>query len=115
MFRALLVVVVPGVFGAIGGLVLGPSAGWYLVIQAIGAVGGLFAGLEHQASGQAALRGAIGGLFFGMGIILVHALAGGSEHGLVPQPALLPAITAVAGAILAALGALLRRRLEPGT
>ena len=113
-FRALLVIVVPAVFGAIAGLLLGPSATLYLVLQAVAALGGLAAGLEHQRSGQAALRGLLGGLVFGLAIVVAHALSGGTDHGLLPQPALLPVITALAGAALAALGALLRRRLEPG-
>jgi hypothetical protein len=110
--RILLVVVVPAVFGAIAGLALGASVAFYWVLQAIAALGGLVAGLEHRKSGQAAIRGLFGGLFFGAGIAITHELVGGTDHGLLPQPALLPVITAVAGGILASLGALVRRRVE---
>jgi hypothetical protein len=85
--RILLVLVVPVVFGAIAGLALGASKALYLVLQLIAAVGGVL-------------------------IAITHALVGGTENGLLPVPALLPVITAVAGGILASLGALLRRRLE---
>lgn len=112
-FRILLVVVVPSVFGAIAGLTLGASAGWYLGLQAIGVLGGLAAGLEHRRSGQAAVRGFFGGLLFGIAIAVTHAIVGGADHGLLPQPTLLPVITGAVGAGLAALGAVLRRRLEP--
>jgi hypothetical protein len=110
--RILLVFVVPSVFGAIAGLALGASAAFYLVLQAIAAVGGLVAGLEHRKAGQALIRGLFGGLFFGAAIAITHELVGGTDHGLLPQPALLPLITAVGGGILASLGALIRRRLE---
>jgi hypothetical protein len=110
--RILLVLVVPVVFGAIAGLALGASKALYLVLQLIAAVGGLLAGLEHRRTGQAAMRGLFAGLFFGAAIAITHALVGGTDNGLLPVPALLPVITAVAGGILASLGALLRRRLE---
>ena len=111
-FRILLVLVVPAVFGVICGLALGASAALYLVLQAIAAVGGLVAGLEHRKTGQALIRGLFAGLFFGAAIAITHELVGGTDHGLLPQPALLPVITAVAGGILASLGALIRRRVE---
>jgi small basic protein len=111
--KVVLVLLVPAVFGAISGLLLGPSATLYLVTQAIAALGGFLAGLEHRDPGQAATRGFLAGLVFGIAIALSHALSGATDHGLMPQPALLPAITAVGGAVLTALGALLRRRLEP--
>jgi hypothetical protein len=111
--KVVLVLLVPAAFGAISGLLLGPSATLYLVSQAIAALGGLLAGFEHRRSGQAATRGLLGGLVFGVAIVVAHVLSGATDHGLMPQPALLPVITAVGGAALAALGALLRRRLEP--
>jgi apolipoprotein N-acyltransferase len=111
--KVVLVLLVPLVFGAICGLVLGPSATWYLVLQGVAALGGLLAGLEHRKLGQAAIRGLLAGLVFGIAIVAAHLLSGATDHGLMPQPVLLPVITAVAGALLTALGSLLRRRLEP--
>ncbi len=112
-FQILLLLVVPSVFGAFAGLVLGTSAGIYIAFQAVGALGGLAAGLEHREPVQAVIRGLFGGLFFGTAIVLTHEWAGGTDHGLLPQPTLLPVITACFGGGLAGLGALLRRRLEP--
>jgi hypothetical protein len=112
-FRILLLLVVPTAYGAVAGLMLGASAGLYLGLQAIGAVGGLAAGLEHHEPGQAVIRGLFGGLFFGCAIAITHEWAGGTDHGLMPQPALLPVITTCFGGGLAGLGALLRRRLQP--
>jgi len=90
-----------------------PSLLWlYIAIQVLAAVGGILAGLEHRSLGQAALRGFGGGLCYGAGIILVHDIVGGTDHNLLQQPILFPLITAVFGAIFAAIGCFVRRRLE---
>ncbi len=111
--RILLVVVVPAVFGAIAGFLLAPLPGLYIALQVVAAVGGILAGLEHRGFGQAAMRGLGAGLVFGVAILVAHAISGGTDHNYLGKaPIALPAITAVAGAILALIGAFARRRLE---
>ena len=110
--RLVLVVVVPVLLGAIAAFVLPAFLGLYIAIQVVAAVGGIFAGLEHRSIGQAALRGLGGGFCYGAGIIVVHAIVGGTDHNLLQQPILFPVVTAVFGAIFAAIGCAIRRRLE---
>src|SRR5256885_5930293 len=60
--RAFVVVLIPGVYGAINGWVLGQSKTVYIVLQAIAAVGGYIGGWEHRSNREAAVRGLLGGL-----------------------------------------------------
>jgi len=114
--RIVLVVLVPAILGGIAGLVLAPVPALYILIQLVAAIGGLLAGLEHRNVGEAALRGLGGGFFFGIGIIGLHALSGGDDHHYLGQlPIVLPVITAAFGALFAAIGSLVRRRIEPAT
>ena len=54
--------VVPCVFGAITGIMLGVNEIAYLALAGpIGILGGYFAGLEHRSAPEGAARGAIGG------------------------------------------------------
>jgi hypothetical protein len=111
--RVLLVVVVPGIFGAICGYFLGHSKPVYIGLQVVAAIGGYVAGWEHRTGREAAVRGLIGGACFGGGILLVHQLTG--DHALVKlphPPIVLAAFTAGGGAILGALGAGARARRE---
>ena len=105
--------VVPAVFGVIVGIVLGASAPIYWVLQVIAAIGGLLAGLEHREAGEGALRGVVGGLLFGAFILIAHEISGAdAEVDLGDAPILLPVVTAIAGAILGALGARVRVSAE---
>jgi hypothetical protein len=111
--RLVLVVVVPIVFGAICGFVLGHSDTAYIALQVVAAIGGYVGGFEHRNGREAAVRGVIGGAFFGAGILLMHQLTGDHEKVKLPEPEmLLPAFTAVGGAILGALGASARAQRE---
>src|SRR3979409_222941 len=93
-------VLLPADIGGIAGAVLSSLPALYVGLQVLGAVGGLLAGLEHRKAGEAALRGLCGGFFFGIGIIGLHAISGGTDHHLLGQlPIVLPAITAVSGAL----------------
>ena len=111
--RVVLVGVVPALFGALTGWLLGESEPAYLIANLVAAIGGFLAGLEHERAGEAAARGAIAGLLFGAFIVIVHEITGEAEAHLPDPPIVLAVITSVAGAILAVLGALLRRRLVP--
>jgi hypothetical protein len=102
---------VPAVFGAICGWLLGVNEVAYLVLSILAIAGGYVAGLEHEGAGQGAIRGLIGGALFGGTILLVHEAIGKEPKAHLPDPEiLLLAITTVAGVILGALGG--RRRAE---
>jgi hypothetical protein len=107
-----LVVVVPSLYGAIVGIMLGVSEVAYVVLSLLGIAGGYFAGLEHDDPRFGAYRGYVAGMQFGVWILLSHALFFDSEpKAELPDPALLlVAITTAAGAGLGALGARRRAR-----
>ena len=104
--------VVPCVFGAITGLMLGVHEIAYLVLAGpIGILGGYFAGLEHRSGPEGAARGAIGGLQFGSFILVADALSGMDREAQLPEPAiLLVVLTTFFGAVLGFLGGLTRER-----
>jgi hypothetical protein len=71
----------------------------------VATIGGFLAGLEHRDVRAGAIRGVVGGAIFGSSILLVRALADRADHAsLGSTPGLLPIVTAIAGAILGALG-----------
>jgi hypothetical protein len=104
--------VVPCVFGAITGLMLGVHEIAYLALAGpIGILGGYFAGLEHRSAPEGAARGAIGGLQFGSFILVADALSGLERQATLPEPAiLLVVLTTFFGAVLGFLGGLTRER-----
>ena len=111
--RIVLAGLVPMGFGFLCGAVLGGSGALFLVLQALAAAGGYFAGLEHQHPHHGRMRGILGGLLFGGFILIGHETVGGSDHGLIPDPALIQiVITAALGALFGTLGARTRQRLE---
>jgi hypothetical protein len=106
-----LVVVVPVVFGAITGVMLGISEPAYLVLTLLGILGGFLAGMEHEGALEGFYRGLLGGLLFGTAILTANGLAEEPPKAHLPDPAiLLVVITAVAGAALGALGGRMRMR-----
>ncbi len=108
--QIVLAIVVPFVFGAIVGVVLGASATGYWILSALAAIGAVLAGLEHPDARSAAIRGLVMGAVYGLGVLLAHAVAGThAEVSLGSFPPLLIVIDAVAGAILAAIGGALSR------
>jgi hypothetical protein len=103
--QVLIAVVIPFVFGAIVGVVLGTSATVYWILSAIAALGAVLAGLEHPGPRSAAIRGLVIGAIYGIGVLLAHAVAGThAEVSLGSFPPLVILIDAIAGAILAAIG-----------
>jgi hypothetical protein len=114
----MLAVIVPLVFGAVVGVVLGTSASLYWILLGVAALGALLSGLEHADIKEAAGRGAVAGAMFGLGILAAHQLAGtDAKVDLGSFPPLLIVINAIAGALLATLGCWLsgrRRRAERG-
>ena len=104
--------VVPCVFGAITGVMLGVNEVAYLaLIGPIGILGGYFAGLEHRSAPEGAARGFIGGLQFGSFILVVDALSGLDREATLPEPAiLLVVVTTFFGTVLGFFGGLTRER-----
>jgi hypothetical protein len=108
--QVLLAVVIPFIFGAIVGVVLGASAGVYWILSAIAAAGAVLAGLEHPDPRSAAIRGLVIGAVYGIAVLLAHAVAGThAEVSLGSFPPIVILIDALAGAILAAIGGLISR------
>jgi hypothetical protein len=101
--------VIPAVFGAICGVVLGSSASAYWALQGLGAIGGVLGGMEHASAADGADRGLLGGLVFGSFLLLAHAIDGrAAQASLGEWPGLLLVFTSVAGALLGALGGAIR-------
>lgn len=104
--------VVPFVFGAAAGIVLGISAAGYWALAALAGLGAILAGFEHQDGWGGADRGLCGGALFGAGILIAHAIAGThAKVSLGSFPPLLVVIDAIAGMLLGALGGRIGRTL----
>jgi hypothetical protein len=111
--QALLIIVVPSVFGFLTGVALGASEGVYLAMNLLAVIGGYLAGFDHDEVGEVAMRGAVAGTLFGSFILLAHEVTGAKEDAELPDPAVvLVVFTAMGGVLLGALGTLTRRRLE---
>src|SRR4051812_16213892 len=97
--------VVPALFGAVCGVVLGSSATVYWALQGAGAIGGVLGGMEHASAAEGADRGLLGGLVFGSFLLLAHAIDGReAQASLGEWPGLLLVFTSIAGCLLGALG-----------
>jgi hypothetical protein len=102
--------VVPALFGAAAGIVLGVSAGGYWAMQLVALAGGIFAGFEHADGWDGADRGLAGGAIFGTGLLVAHAIAGTDEKVTLPSfEPILVIFTAIIGLFAGALGGRLRR------
>jgi hypothetical protein len=103
---------VPFLFGAVVGVVLGISAGAYWGLAALAGLGAIVAGFEHQDGWGGADRGLVGGALFGAGVLIAHAIAGThAKVSLGSFPPLLVVIDAIAGMLLGAVGGRLGRAL----
>ena len=109
--QLVLVIVVPAVFGALAGVLLGVSEGAYLAVSLLGILGGIAAGYEHSNADEGTVRGLCGGMLFGTFILLAATLTGDEAKADVPDPqAVLPIVTTVLGALFGAIGGALRAR-----
>jgi hypothetical protein len=103
--QVLLAVVVPALFGAICGWLLGVDKTAYLVLSILALLGGYAAGTEHNSAGEGALRGLIGGGLFGGLILLVNEALDKEPKADLPEPKIwLLAITVGIGVALGAMG-----------
>jgi hypothetical protein len=108
-----LVVVVPVIYGAITGWLLGESEAAYTVLALLGILGGFVAGLEHEGALEGFYRGLLGGLLFGSAILITNGIMEEEPKAHLPDPeVLLIAITAGFGMVLGALGGWFRTRRE---
>jgi ABC-type branched-subunit amino acid transport system permease subunit len=105
--------VIPAVFGAIAGILVGESAGAYWALAALVTVGGILAGFEHQDGWGGADRGLVGGAIYGTSLLVAHAIAGThAKVSLGSFPPLLAVVTAIIGMLLGALGGRIARALR---
>jgi hypothetical protein len=111
--QILLAVLVPAVFGAICGWLLGEDKTAYLVLSILALLGGYAAGTEHKGAAQGALRGLIGGGLFGGLILLVNDALDKAPKADLPNPKIwLLAITVGIGVILGTLGGRTRAKFD---
>jgi len=107
--QVLLGLVIPAVFGAVAGILLGVSAAAYWAISLAAAVGGVSAGFEHGDGWDGADRGLVGGALYGTGLLIAHGIAGTDAQVSLPGFApILVVFTAIIGMLLGALGGKLR-------
>jgi hypothetical protein len=102
--------VVPAVFGAITGVVLGASALAYIALNVVGALGGWLSGFEHRDGWGGADRGFAAGFIFGTFVLLAHWAAGThAKVSLGSFPPLFAVITALIGMLITASSGRLAR------
>jgi hypothetical protein len=102
--------VIPAIFGAIAGILVGVSSTAYWVFGAVAAIGGFLAGFEHQDGWGGADRGLVGGGIYGVSLLIAHAIAGTeAKVSLGSFPPLLAVVTAIIGMLLGAAGGRLGR------
>ena len=109
--QVFIVLVLPSLFGAICGVLLGISAGIYTLLTLLGVLGGIVAGYDHATPSEGALRGVAGGSLFGTFILLAHAVAGTHAKAKIPEPhVVLPIATTLIAIALGAIGGAIRAR-----
>ena len=111
-----LVVVLPALYGALTGYLLGVSAPAYVVLSLLGVLGGIGAGLDHLGAAAGARRGVLAGSIFGGAILIAHAIHGASAKVDLPDPpVLLLVFTTVLAVAFGAFGGWIRERtVQPG-
>jgi 4-hydroxybenzoate polyprenyltransferase len=106
-----IVLVLPSLFGAICGVILGITGVGYTILTILAILGGIAAGYDHPTPREGALRGIAGGALFGTFILLAHAITGAHEKTSLPHPhILLPIATTLISVGLGAIGGALRAR-----
>jgi hypothetical protein len=114
--QILLAVIVPALFGAICGWLLGVNKTAYLVLSILALLGGYAAGTEHKGAAGGALRGLIGGSLFGGFILIVNEALDKTPKADLPSPKIwLLAITVGVGVILGILGGRARAGYDENT
>ena len=102
--------VIPAIFGAIAGILIGVSAGAYYAWGGVAAIGGFIAGFEHRDGWGGADRGFFGGLIYGIALLVTHAIVGThAKVSLGSFPPLLAVLTAIIGMFLSAAGGRISR------
>jgi hypothetical protein len=111
--QILLGFVVPAVFGAICGVVLGHSETAYTILTTVAVLGGVLSGYEHVGADEGVRRGFVGGGLFALGILVAHAIEGSPPAFELPASLGSLAITYfVLGMAFGALGGWLRGRTQ---
>src|SRR5687767_8367954 len=107
-------VVVTIVFGLITGFALGwNEIVYYVLVGPIALAGGFLGGMEHRGADQGLVRGAMGGLVYGSFILLGLEILNEEPEAYLGDPqAGLVFVTTIVGALIGALGAAYRTRLE---
>ncbi len=109
--QVFLAVILPALYGALTGYVLGVSEGGYLVLTVLGILGGIGAGFDHLGAAAGAKRGVLAGSIFGAAILIAHEIHGAEAKADLPHPAILLVVfTTVLAVAFAALGGWLRQR-----
>jgi hypothetical protein len=112
-FQIILGGVVPFLFGAVVGIVIGISAAGYWGLAGLAAIGGVLAGLEHRDGWGGADRGLVGGALFASGLLIAHAIAGThAKASLGSFPPFLIVVDALVGIGLGAIGGRLARAVR---
>lgn len=107
--------IAPALAGVIAGVLIGISEGAYWAFAVIAELGAFLAGFEHPDGWEAADRGIVGGALYGLFLLLTHwVLANHPRASLGSLPPLLIIVTAIAGALGAALGGRLGRFQRTG-
>jgi len=102
--------VIPAIFGAVAGILIGVSAGAYYAWGGVAAIGGFIAGFEHRDGLGGADRGFFGGLIYGIALLVTHAIVGThAKVSLGSFPPLLAVLTAIIGMFLSAAGGRISR------
>jgi DNA uptake protein ComE-like DNA-binding protein len=110
--QILLAVVVPALYGALTGYLLGVNEAVYTALSLIGIVGALGAGFDHVGAKAGAARGVVAGSVFGASILIAHEIHGADAKAHLPEPAIvLVVVTTVFAIGFAALGGWLRQRV----
>ncbi|TMK23963.1 MAG: hypothetical protein E6G62_09710 [Actinobacteria bacterium] len=105
--------VVPALFGAAAGVLVGESTGAYWGIAAVVTIGGFLAGFEHRDGWGGADRGLVGGAIYGTSLLIAHAIVGThAKVSLGSFPPFLAVVTAIFGMLLGAAGGRLARALR---
>jgi ABC-type branched-subunit amino acid transport system permease subunit len=105
--------IIPAVFGAAAGVLLGESTGAYWAIAAVVTIGGFLAGFEHRDGWGGADRGLVGGAIYGTSLLIAHAIAGSqAKVSLGSFPPFLAVVTAIVGMLLGAAGGRLARAVR---